>query len=80
MNIIDAIFDALSGIGAGFGSLLGSIFNGVGEIFFTPASTADGTATLTFVGVLLLIGVASSLVFWAFNFIKSLITNTGKRK
>lgn len=80
MNIIDAIFDALSGIGSGFGNLLGSIFNGVGEIFFTPSTTADGEATLTFVGVLLLIGVASSLVFWAFNFIKGLITNTGKRK
>lgn len=80
MNIIDTIFDALSSIGQGFGSLLGSLFTGVGEIFFTPAATADGSAQLTFVGVLLLIGVASSLVFWAFNFIRGLIANTGKRK
>lgn len=61
-EIISAVGDWITGI---FGWLVSAV-NGIVEIFY------DGES-LTIVGVLLLFGLAMSLVFFAFNFIRSLI-------
>lgn len=79
MGILNAIFDALNDIVGGFGQVLSSIFTSISEIFVTPATTTDGTATLSFIGILLLISVGSSLLFWGFNFVKNLISKSPKK-
>ena len=77
-GIVTAIIDTLVEIAGGFGQVLAAVFEGISGIFMTPATTADGTATLSFVGTLLLISVGSSLLFWGFNFIKNLISKKTK--
>lgn len=79
MGILNAIFDALTEIVGGFGQVLASIFTSISDIFVTPATTADGDATLSFIGILLLISVGSSLLFWGFNFVKNLISKSPKK-
>ena len=79
MGILTAIFNTLSEIVGGFGKVLASIFTSISDIFVTPATTADGEATLSFIGILLLISVGSSLLFWGFNFVKNLISKSPKK-
>lgn len=63
-DIIQKVGEWITGI---FG-WLGSAITGVVSIFYDAE-----TNELTIVGVLLLFGLAMSLVFFAFNFIRSLI-------
>ncbi|MEM0173687.1 MAG: hypothetical protein QXI16_04180 [Sulfolobaceae archaeon] len=62
-EVISAVGDWITGI---FGWLISAV-DGVVSIFY------DSTEGLTLVGVLLLFGLAMSLVFFAFKFIMSLI-------
>ena len=77
--MIDAIMTTLSTIVENFGNVLGKVFNGVTSIFYT-AGASDGQGQLTFLGIILLISVGASLVYWAFKLITSLISKVGGKK
>ena len=77
--MIDAIMSTLSTIVENFGNVLGKVFNGVTSIFYT-AGASDGQGQLTFLGIILLISVGASLVYWAFKLITSLISKVGGKK
>ena len=76
--MIDAIMSTLSTIVENFGNVLGKVFNGITSIFYTQA--AEGQGQLTFLGIILLISVGASLVYWGFKLITSLISKVGGRK
>lgn len=77
--MIEAIMSTLSSVVESFGGVLGKVFNGITSIFYNPgASGAAGE--LTFLGVILLISVGASLVYWGFKLIQSLITKVGGKK
>ena len=76
--MIDAIMSTLSTIVENFGNVLGKVFNGVTSIFYTQA--AEGPGQLTFLGIILLISVGASLVYWGFKLITSLISKVGGKK
>ena len=77
--MIDAIMSTLSTIVENFGNVLGKVFNGITSIFYT-AGASDGQGQLTFLGIILLISVGASLVYWGFKLITSLISKVGGRK
>lgn len=70
--MVSQIFDQLGAIAQSFATLLVSLFNSVVSIFYTPG-TGDADGELTVVGILMLIGIGTGLVIWAFRFIRSLI-------
>ena len=77
--MIDAIMSNLSTIVENFGNVLGKVFNGVTSIFYT-AGAEGGQGQLTFLGIILLISVGASLVYWAFKLITSLISKVGGKR
>lgn len=77
--MITAIFNEISTIVGSFITLLTSIFNNIVSLFYTPASGSD-PATLTVLGTLLLIGLATGLVMWAFHFVRGLIVRGVRTK
>ena len=77
--MIDAIMSTLSTIVENFGNVLGKVFNGVTSIFYT-AGSEGGQGQLTFLGIILLISVGASLVYWAFKLITSLISKVGGKR
>lgn len=77
--MIDAIMSTLSTIVENFGNVLGKVFNGVTSIFYTAGSDG-GAGQLTFLGIILLISVGASLVYWGFKLITSLISKVGGKK
>lgn len=68
----------LSSVVESFGGVLGKVFNGITSIFYTQA--AEGAGKLTFLGIILLISVGASLVYWGFKLITSLISKVGGKK
>jgi len=76
MGAVSAIFDTLSQIIVQIVSLMGSLFEGVADIFYV-AGEQGAAGTLTFVGTLSLIGVGISLFWLGFRFIRSLIKARG---
>ena len=77
--MIDAIMTTLSTVVENFGNVLGKVFNGITSIFYT-AGASDGQGQLTFLGIILLISVGASLVYWGFKLITSLISKVGGKK
>ncbi len=77
--MIDAIMSTLSTIVENFGNVLGKVFSGITSIFYT-AGASDGQGQLTFLGIILLISVGASLVYWGFKLITSLISKVGGKK
>lgn len=77
--MIDAIMTTLSTVVENFGNVLGKVFNGITSIFYT-AGASDGQGQLTFLGIILLISVGASLVYWGFKLITSLISRVGGKK
>lgn len=71
MGVVSSIFETLSQIVVQIVTLMGSLFEGVAEIFYVAE---EG---LTFVGTLSLIGVGISLFWLGFRFIRSLIKARG---
>lgn len=67
-TIIESIFGALSSIVNQFTTMLTSLFQNVVGLIYNST-----TGELTVVGTLLLVGLATGLVIWAFNFIRRLI-------
>ena len=76
--MIDAIMSTLSTIVENFGNVLSKVFSGITSIFYTQA--AEGSGQLTFLGIILLISVGASLVYWGFKLITSLISRVGGKK
>ena len=76
--MIEAIMSTLSSVVESFGGVLGKVFNGITSIFYTQA--AEGQGKLTFLGIILLISVGASLVYWGFKLITSLISKAGGKK
>ena len=73
--MIEAIMSTLSSVVESFGGVLGKVFTGITSIFY------DATGgQLTFLGIILLISVGASLVYWGFKLISSLITKVGGKK
>ena len=68
--MIANIFTELQTIATAFISFLVNVFAGVVDIIYDSSATTPG---LTIVGQLLLMGLATGLVMWAFYFIRSLI-------
>lgn len=77
--MIDAIMSTLSTVVENFGNVLGKVFNGITSIFYT-AGASEGQGQLTFLGIILLISVGASLVYWGFKLITSLISKVGGKK
>ena len=69
VGVISDVFDKLADAVDGFIGILQAIFSddGIISIFYTEVSG------LTFVGALLLIGLAYTLTKWAFNWVKNLV-------
>ena len=73
--MIEAIMSTLSSVVESFGGVLGKVFTGITSIFY------DATGgQLTFLGIILLISVGASLVYWGFKLISGLITKVGGKK
>lgn len=72
MEIVQAIFEALSSIVTSFVTMLTGLFQNVVNLIWTPGSGGE-SGSLTVLGVFMLIGLATGLVLWAFYFIRSLI-------
>ena len=68
MGIITAIFEAVGSVVTGFLDVLSNLFSGVVDLFYT---TGEGGG-LTILGIVLIIGVATPLVFWGINWIVKL--------
>ena len=77
--MIEAIMTTLSSVVESFGGVLGKVFTGITSIFYTPAAEGTG-GQLTFLGIILLISVGASLVYWGFKLIQSLISKVGGKK
>lgn len=70
--MVSGIFDALTEIAQAFVGFLTGLFSNIVGLIWTPGSGSD-PGSLTVLGTLLLIGLATGLVMWAFYFIRSLI-------
>lgn len=70
--MVSAIFEELTTIASDFVSFLVSLFQSVVSIFWTAGSGSD-PGSLTFVGILLLISIATGLVMWALSFLRRMI-------
>lgn len=75
MGIITSIFEAISSVVEGFLGVLTSLFSGIIDLFWTSGEGGG----LTILGILLIIGVATPLVFWGINWIVSLFKRMLKR-
>lgn len=71
--MVSAIFSELTNIVTAFVNLLVSLFDSVVNIFWTAPTSESSTGSLTMVGILMLIALGTSLVFWAIGFIRRLI-------
>ena len=71
--MVTQIFSTLGEIASGFASLLVDLFGAVVSIFYTAPTGSETTGSLTVVGILMLIGLGTGLVIWAFKYIRSLI-------
>lgn len=71
--MVSSIFSTLGEIISSFAGLLVDLFSSVVAIFYTAPTGSETTGSLTIVGTLMLIALATGLVIWAFNFIRRLI-------
>lgn len=73
--MVSQIFSTLGEIATAFANLIVSLFNSVVAIFYTAPTGSETVGQLTVVGILALIALGTSLVIWAFNYIKRLMTS-----
>ena len=71
--MIAAIFESVSQAVVGFVGVLGDVLEGVVALFWYSTTSA-----MTMPGVLLLIGLASGLVFGGIALIRGLISRSGR--
>lgn len=72
MELITLIFTALGSIATQVVSWFGTVFGGVAELIYTPASGSN-PAQLTLFGILLLIGLGIAVVWTVLRMIVGLI-------
>lgn len=65
-DVLTAIWTTLTSIGTGFIEFLSSIFNGLIALFWTPG-VGEAAGEFTFLGLLVLIGTVTPLVFYGLN-------------
>lgn len=70
------IFDTIAEIVTGVTSAFLTVFEGIAQVFYTPA-VGDGTGSLTIIGILALLGVGFGLARWGFSLILRLIKMKG---
>lgn len=71
--MIAAIFEAVGDAVVGFVGVLGDVLSGVVGLFWDSTTSA-----MTMPGILLLIGLASGLVFGGIALIRGLISRSGR--
>lgn len=76
---VTALFDVMSTIATAFGPFLGAVFSGIVSLFWTQG-TGEAAGSITFFGVILLISVVATVVYWAFRLIMSLVNRIGSRR
>ena len=74
--MVQAIMDTLTSIVESFGGVLAKVFTSITSIFYD----STGGGQLTFLGIILLIGVGASLVYWGFKLIQGLLSKVGGKK
>lgn len=62
-GLLGSIWETMTGIATGFIELLSTIFNGLIALFWTPG-TGEAAGEFTFLGILVLIGTVTPLVFY----------------
>lgn len=70
--MVGEIFETLTDIAQAFIGFLTGLFQNIINLIWTPG-TGSEAGSLTVLGTLLLISLATGLVMWAFYFIRSLI-------
>lgn len=73
--MVQAIMDTLTSIVQSFGGVLAKVFTSITSIFYDTTENQ-----LTFLGIILLIGVGASLVYWGFKLIQGLLSKVGGKK
>lgn len=71
-NILTEIFTTLTSAGTSFISFLSSMLQSIVDIFGTTDATT-GNFTFNFIGILTLVGVAISFVYFALRWVTRLI-------
>lgn len=71
--MVQAIMDTLTSIVTSFGGVLSKVFSSITSIFYAENE-------LTFLGIILLVGVGASLVYWGFKLIQGLLSKVGGKK
>ena len=74
MDILDVVFNALSGIVTGIVDVISDSFSGVVSLWYTAPSGTETTGSLTFLGVFSLIAFVVGLVWLAIRFIGGMIS------
>lgn len=70
--MISDIFTAITQAVTAFMGTLTSAFSGISALIYTPGSGSD-PGQLTFLGVLLIIGLATGVVYWVFSMIRACV-------
>lgn len=78
MEVVTGIFDTLGQIATEFGSFLASLFEGVVQLFWTEGAGSE-PGQLTFLGVVMLLSLATGLFIWAFGYLRRLIGGIGTK-
>lgn len=76
---VTALFDIMTSIATSFGPFLAAVFTGIVSLFWTPGNGSD-PGSITFFGVILLISVVATVVYWAFRLITSLVSRIGSKR
>lgn len=75
--MLSSIFSNLTTAGTSFVTFLTAILNNVVSIFYTAPSGSETTGSLTDIGILVIVGVATSFVFFAIRMLTRLIKLKG---
>lgn len=72
--MVTAIFETIGSVITAFAGVIGNGFTALLEIFYVTTGTNAG---ITPIGVLGLIGLGMSLVYWAFRLVRGLMKARG---
>ena len=73
MDIVSVIFEVISSAITNFVGCLNDALGAMTELFYVAPSGTETTGHMTFLGVLLLIGVGVAIVYFCFRLIKGLV-------
>lgn len=75
--MLSAIFSTLTTAGQSFITFLTALLNNVVSIFYTAPSGSETTGSLTDIGILVIVGVATSFVFFCIRWLTKLVKLRG---